>query len=283
MKTSPPYDGRVGWGDHQVVPTRRYGSGTMLWRRSSPDSLPDQSAIEAIIDANVGIAVRFGPELRQRLFEHVDELLRSKRWEAAAGFELSDEVQVTIAANAAIPILAFDSWPYRQVKSIIVHPSATVSSGLRSGPVAGTYTDNPMGIIGEASPNGGPVSLSWDAVLADSRRPAFGSNVVIHEFAHKIDMNDGYADGIPPLSGAALEHWQHVLEDEFHRTEGRDSDAVLRPYAWASPAEFFAVATEAFFCAPARLADAKPTLYSALSDLYQQSPAVDWLPLDPGS
>ncbi len=255
----------------------------MLWRRTPSGSTIDDNAIEAIIDTNVAIAARFGPELRERLLVHTQELLDTKRWEAAARFELTDEVQVTIAANAAIPILAFDSWPYRQVKSIIVHPSATVSSGLRSGPVAGTYTDHPMGIIGEASPNGGPVSLSWSAALNDSRRPAYGSNVVIHEFAHKIDMNDGFADGFPPLSGAALTNWQHVLDDEFHRTEGRDSDAVLRPYAWASPAEFFAVATEAFFCVPAQLADAKPTLYAALSDLYQQSPGIDWLPIDAGS
>jgi len=253
----------------------------MPWRRSSTDSLPDESAIEKIIAANVRIAVRFGPELRQRLFAHVEELLRTKRWEAVAGSHLTNEILVTLAANAAIPVLSFDLWPYRQVKSIIVRPTASVSGGVRAGPVAGTYTDQPVDIIGEASPHSGPVSISWNAALADSRHPARGSNVVIHEFAHKIDMNDGYADGVPPLRGAALTNWQQVLDDEFHRTEGRDSDVVLRPYAWASPAEFFAVATEAFFCLPAHLAAAKPTLYAALSDLYQQSPAVDWLP--PGS
>ena len=253
----------------------------MQWRRSSTeDSTPDEAAIEEVVNANVGIAARFGPALREQLFEHVDELLRTKRWEGVAGIELTDEVLVTLAANAAIPLLSFDLWPYRQVKSIIVRPSASMSGGLRAGPVAGTYTDQPIGVIGEASPHSGPISISWNAALADSRRPAYGSNVVIHEFAHKIDMNDGYADGVPPLRGAALAHWQHVLDDEFHRTEGRDSDEVLRPYAWASPAEFFAVATEAFFCVPAQLAAAKPTLYAALSDLYQQSPAVDWLPLD---
>lgn len=255
----------------------------MQWRRSSTDSTPDEAAIEGIVDANVGIAARFGPSLRERLFEHVDELLRTKRWEGVAGIELTDEVLVTLAANAAIPLLSFDLWPYRQVKSIIVRPRASMSGGLRAGPVAGTYTDEPMGVIGEASPHSGPISISWNAALADSRRPAYGSNVVIHEFAHKIDMNDGYADGVPPLRGAALAHWRHVLDDEFHRTEGRDSDEVLRPYAWASPAEFFAVSTEAFFCVPSQLSAAKPTLYNALSDLYQQSPAVDWLPLDPAS
>ena len=255
----------------------------MQWRRSSTDSTPDEAAIEEIVNTNVGIAARFGPKLRQRLLAHVDELLRTKRWEAVAGSELTDEILVTLAANAAIPVLSFDLWPYRQVRSIIVRPTASMSGGLRAGPVAGTYTDQPVGIIGVASPHSGPVSISWDAALAGSRRPAYGSNVVIHEFAHKIDMNDGYADGVPPLRGAALDHWQHVLDDEFHRTEGRDSDVVLRPYAWASPAEFFAVATEAFFCVPSELAVAKPTLYTALSDLYQQSPAVDWLPLDTAS
>ena len=252
----------------------------MQWRRTQSDNSIDDATVQAIIDRNVALAALFGPTQREQLLAHTHELLQTKRWEAVAGYELTDDMQVTIAANAAIPILAFDSWPYRQVKSIIIRPSASVSSGVRSGPVAGTYTDHPVGIIGEASPNSGPVSLSWDAALADSRRPRFGSNVIIHEFAHKIDMNDGFADGVPPLRGAALDNWQRVLNDEYHRTEGRDSDAVLRPYAWASPAEFFAVATEAFFCLSAQLAAAKPALYAALSDLYQQSPAVDWLPLD---
>jgi Mlc titration factor MtfA (ptsG expression regulator) len=252
----------------------------MQWRRSSSDPFIDEATVDTIINANVAIAARFGAEQRATLLTHTYDLVRSKRWEAVAGFELTDEMLVTIAANAAIPILSFDTWPYRQVKSIIVRPSATVSTGVRAGPVAGTLVDTPVGIIGEASPHSGPVSISWDAALADSRRPAFASNVVIHEFAHKIDMNDGYADGVPPLRGAALVRWQGVLNDEFHRSEGRDSDHVLRPYAWASPAEFFAVATEAFFCVPAHLADAKPALYNALSDLYQQSPAVDWSPLD---
>ena len=255
----------------------------MQWHRTHSDNTIDDATIDGIIGRNVAIASRFAPAQREQLLAHTHELLATKRWEAVAGYELTDDVQVTIAANAAIPILSFDTWPYRQVKSIIVRPSATVSSGVRSGPVAGTYSDHPVGIIGEASPNSGPVSLSWDAALADSRRPWFGSNVVIHEFAHKIDMNDGFADGMPPLRGAALDNWQRLLNDEFHRTEGRDSDAVLRPYAWASPAEFFAVATEVFFCLPTQLAAAKPDLYAALSDLYQQSPAVDWSPIDNAS
>jgi Mlc titration factor MtfA (ptsG expression regulator) len=97
--------------------------------------------------------------------------------------------------------------------------------------------------------------------------------VVIHEFAHKIDMIDGYTDGTPPLRGAELARWTTVVVDEYERAESRPSDAVLRPYAWSSPAEFFAVATEAFFCTPEPLRNAKPDLYRALGDFYRQDPA----------
>ena len=253
----------------------------MQWRRTPSWSPPHTARIDAIISANVGIAARLDRALRERLLEHTAALLQSKRWEPVAGIELTDEGLVTIAANAAIPILSFDTWPYRQVRSIIVRPSASLSSGTRAGPVAGTYTDEVIGTIGLASPHSGPIVISWDAALADSRRPALGSNVVIHEFAHKIDMSDGYADGVPRLRGAALDRWQRVLRDEFHRTEGRDSDHVLRPYAWESPAEFFAVAPEAFFCIPVRLAAAKPHLYDALAELYRQDPARDSVPARP--
>ena len=253
----------------------------MRWRRSSPWSPPDETRIDQIVRADVALAARLPAPLHDRLLDHTATLLRTKRWEAVGGVELTDELLVTIAANAAIPILSFDTWPSRRVRSIIVRPTAVVSGGTRAGPVAGTYTDDVIGMIGEASPHSGPVALSWDAARYDSRHPRRGSNVVIHEFAHKIDMSDGYADGVPPLRGEALARWQAVLSDEFHRDEGRDSDHALQPYAWASPAEFFAVATEAFFCKPEPLAEAKPALYHALTELYRQDPARDRLPVTP--
>ena len=248
----------------------------MPWRRSSTWTPPGDTEIAAIVGANVRIAAHLSQAQRARLLEHTAELLRTKRWESVDGIDLTDEVLVTVAANAAIPILSFDIWPYRQVRSIIIRPTATISTGTRAGPVAGTFTDEELATIGEASPRTGPLAISWDAARHDSKHPSLGCNVVIHEFAHKIDMNDGYADGVPPLRGAALDRWRQVLRDEFHRTESHESDHVLRPYAWTNPAEFFAVASEAFFCVPARLADAKAELYAVLSELYQQDPATDW-------
>ncbi|MGB8860390.1 MAG: M90 family metallopeptidase [Ilumatobacteraceae bacterium] len=251
----------------------------MRWRRSSHWSPPDEVAIDRVIRANVAVAAGFGDARRAQLIERTAALLREKRWEPVGDIELTDEVLVTVAANAAIPILSFDTWPYRQVRAIIIRPTTVVSAATRAGPAPGTYTDEVMGTVGEASPHTGPVAISWDTASWESRHPLQGGNVVIHEFAHKIDMNDGYADGVPPLRGDALSRWQQLLNDEFHRTDGRDSDEVLRPYAWSSPAEFFAVATEAFFCVPSRLLAAKPALYRALCDLYQQDPAQERRPL----
>lgn len=104
-----------------------------------------------------------------------------------------------------------------------------------------------MPVIGQAAANAGPLVISWDAARAESRGPARGRNVVIHEFAHKIDMRDGYLDGTPPLRGDALSRWTAMMDDEFGHSAARPSDRVLGSYAWTNPAEFFAVATERFF------------------------------------
>lgn len=245
----------------------------MFRRRPPPDPVPDQ-LIRRVIDEQVALASRLDTDRLERLVGLTRELLHSKRWEGAGDFEVPDRARITIAANAAIPILSFDTWPYRQVSAIIVRPTSVRSTSQRTGPAGGTFTDEQMHTAGEAMPNSGPVALAWDVVERESRHPLGGANVVIHEFAHKIDMNDGYADGIPPLRGEALERWIELLDEEFIGGGTRPSDEVLRPYAWASPAEYFAVATETFFCRPQALAEHKPLVYAALSELYQQDPAT---------
>ena len=244
----------------------------MRWPFSRRQRQIDPAEVGEIVQRNVALAQRLDDDDRDRLGVLTSELIDSKRWEAVAGVKLSNEILVTVAANAAVPILRLDSWPYRQVNSVIIWPTTTVTRGLRGGPSHGVVSDQPTAIIGQASPNEGPVSVSWDAAVADSRNPRAGRNVIIHEFAHKIDMSDGYTDGTPPLRGAALAEWDKVLADEYERACARPSDSVLRPYAWTNPAEFFAVATEAFFCVPSDLAQGKPVLYEALSSFYQQDP-----------
>ena len=245
----------------------------MRWahHRNRPEPSPDE--VEQIIDSDVALAGRLDPGLRPRHREMTSALIASKHWEAVGDLELTVPIIVTVAANATIAVLGLDLSLYRHVHSIIVRPSAATSTGRRSGPVPGVISDTPMSTIGQAMPQSGPVAIAWDAALADSKNPNRGRNVVIHELAHKIDMSDGYSDGTPPLRGAALSRWGEILDDEYGRAEGRSSDAVLGGYAWTNPAEFFAVATEAFFCTPAVLRNAKPALYEALAGFYHQDPA----------
>ncbi len=244
----------------------------MRWPHSHGTPVPDDDTVAAIVDRNVVLAAAFDAPSRDRLLQLTMLLLGDKRWEAVGGISLDDEVRVTIAANAVIPVLALDDSLYRDVRSIIIRPTTSLSRGRRAGP-AGVVSDEPMAVIGLAAANRGPLTIAWDAALRDSRHPERGRNVVIHEFAHKIDMSDGYSDGTPPLRGDAATGWAELLRDEYERAETRDSDSVLRPYAWSNSAEFFAVASEAFFCTPNRLRSAKPTLYGALQSYYRQDPA----------
>jgi MtfA peptidase len=245
----------------------------MAWWRSARTPKIEAEQLTAVIDGNVALARRLAAPQRELLTAFTVELLRAKHWEAANEFVLTPEMGITIAANAAIPILGLGLAAYDRVQTIIVRPSSALSTGLRSGPVAGTVSDEAVWTDGISLPNRGPIAISWDVAIDESLRPQAGRNVVIHEFAHKIDMSDGMADGTPPLRGSSLTRWTALLADEFGHQERRPSDQVLRSYAWSNPSEFFAVATETFFCLPDDLARAKPGLYRALADFYHQDPA----------
>ncbi|HNJ98974.1 MAG TPA: zinc-dependent peptidase [Ilumatobacteraceae bacterium] len=245
----------------------------MSWLRRSRQVIPDD-VVSAAIDHNVALARALPADLRAQHAAMTVELVNSVSWEAANGFTITDEMKATIAANAVFPVLAHDLYSYRTVKAVIVRPRSTRSHGVRQGPATGTVSDRPLVVDGEAAPRTGPVALSWDSVVHDSRHPQRGRNVVIHEFAHKIDMLDGDADGVPPLRGEALEHWLQVLDDEWDREFAEAEHDILDPYAFTNHAEFFAVATETFFCAPVELQASRPQLYGALRDLYALDPAA---------
>jgi len=210
---------------------------------------------------------------RSRLEVLTAGLLATKRWEAARDFTLTEEMQVTIAGQAAVLVLELGEEWYRLVSAIVVHPTVVTLRSERSGPVAGTRTDDPMAIIGQATGERGPLLIAWDAVLAAVAHPERGEHVVLHEFAHKLDMLDGYADGTPPLAEGVRSRWVEVFDAELDRLRSGPVDGVLRPYAATDLAELFAVATEAFFCVPAALAAGRYELYGLLRDFYRQDPA----------
>ena len=210
---------------------------------------------------------------RDRLVSLTAEIVQTMHWESARGFELTDEMVLTISAHAALPVLELGADLYRSVSTIIVHPRTIVLTGTRPGPVAGTVSDEPDFLLGEAHFRG-PVLLAWAAVLRQAQRPQRGEDVVIHEFAHRLDMLDGLVDGTPPLDDDARARWVEVCTAEFEQLRDGEPDPLLRRYAASDPGEFFAVASEAFFTRPVEMDESKPALYGVLRDFYRQDPAA---------
>lgn len=208
------------------------------------------------------------------MLELTRELIEKKNWEAARGFELTQEMRVIIAVHAALLILELDHRYYRNVSAIIVHPSTVVLTGQRASAVSGAVTDTPMPIIGEARTHG-PVSIVWDAAQKEARHPERGHNVIYHEFAHKLDMLDGTADGMPPLASPKVAAgWAEVCTREYEMLVAGRGGHLLRAYGAVNPGEFFAVATEVFFDKPAEMKHHKPELYAVLAGFYRQDPAT---------
>ncbi len=209
---------------------------------------------------------------RRRLEDLVKVFLVDKRWEAANGFAITDEMRVLIAAMACLLVLERSYEEFRNVNWIVVSPGA-VQERRAVGTGIGNVVTTGMAYSGLAEPDSGAVMIAWDAARYEARHPSRGENVVFHEFAHKLDMLDGVADGAPPMPGAAFaERWVEVCTREFERIRAGVGDGVLRDYAGVDPAEFFAVATETFFTVPHHLDAEHPELYMLLAEFYRQDP-----------
>jgi Mlc titration factor MtfA (ptsG expression regulator) len=209
---------------------------------------------------------------RERLGDLTGLLVDRKNWEAAQGFELDDEMQLVIAAQAALLVLGLTFEHYREVGAIIVHPTTVVLHGERGAPVQGLMTDAPMPILGQAAQKG-PILIAWDAVASDARHPERGHNVVFHEFAHKLDMADGAANGVPRMPNReAYRRWEATMGAAL--TDLRSGrPRFIDSYGANGPGELFAVVTEAFFDVPKDLKRLEPEIYALLRTFYRQDPA----------
>lgn len=210
---------------------------------------------------------------RHLLVDRAEYFLDSWTWEAARNFELTDSMCLIIAANAAVMTLGFDDVPFANVRSIVVHPSTLVSNGPRPGPIQGLMTDEPNYLAGEAHQLRGPLLLSWKAIRRETMQHGSGLNVVVHEFAHKLDMGDGLIDGTPPMNDTARLRWIDVCTTELRQIQSGIGDHLLRDYAATNPGEFFAVASEAFFDQSLLLQVRHDRLYTVLAEFYRQDPA----------
>lgn len=229
-----------------------------------------------IIDERVPYVQRLPRADRDELGGIIQVLLHEKRFEGCGGLEITDEIRVTIAAQAAVLLLHRDTDYYPGLKTILVYPDAYVAHTEEVQP-DGTVIEGPQARLGESWLRGSVV-LSWSDVVRGAHSPSDGHNVVFHEFAHQLDGETGSVEGAPALgAGGCYTQWAQVLSMEYNQLVvdvHRGHHRLIDPYGATSPAEFFAVITETFFEQSRALQHQHPQLYDELTRFYQQDPAA---------
>ena len=243
----------------------------LLRKRAIPE------ALWRLTLARYPFLARRSAEDRQHLRRLATLFLDRKEFTGAGGFEVTDEVAVAVAAQACLPILHLDLSLYDGFVGIVMHGDEVVARRevMDDDGVVHRYDEV---LTGEAM-EGGPVTLSWHDVASAGESAELGYNVVIHEFVHKIDMQDGAADGVPPLpSRAARAAWLATISQAYERfcdELDADVETFLDPYGAEDIDEFFAVAAEAFFVAPREFARHHPDLHQLFREYFRQDPVRD--------
>jgi Mlc titration factor MtfA (ptsG expression regulator) len=246
-------------------------------RRAALRAKPFPAEWSAILARNTPFTAQLSPEDLRELEGHVQVFLAEKSFEGCGGLELTDEIRVTIAAQACLLLLHRETDVFPLLDVVLVYPHAFVSPVKRRD-ATGVVTEEDSPRQGESSQRG-MVVLAWDHVLRGAASIHDGHNVVFHEFAHQLDAEDGAMEGAPVLSQRGhVASWAHVLGDEYGELVARvekHRSSDLDSYGATSPAEFFAVVTEAFFEQPKGLKKKHPALYEELASFYQQDPS-EW-------
>ena len=261
--------GRLGQAIRELLSWLPWGSV-----RLPTDPIP--ATWPELLARKVPLAARLASPDRDRLFRLMQLFLRDVPIEGCAGLEVTEEIRVTIAAQACLLLLKMPYPKYTRVRRILVYPSSFVPKTVAL-PYSGQIARDDVPLRGQAWTSG-VVVLGWDAVQRDTRVATDGDNVVLHEFAHMLDAEDGNMDGVPVLdSASAYRAWATLLSAQFaeHLARAERGElTTLNPYGAENRAEFFAVATEAFFEKPVQLRDDQPDLYALLVDFFKLDPAL---------
>jgi Mlc titration factor MtfA (ptsG expression regulator) len=223
--------------------------------------------------------VVFFPKLsvfdRVELLGHVQVFLAEKRFEGCGGFTITDEVRVTIAAQACLLLLHRTTDYFPGLLTILVYPLTYMAEEKRQ---IGEHVweEGTISRLGETGRRMGSLVLSWAAVKHGAADPSDGKNVVLHEFAHQLDFENDAADGVPGLATREQQlAWSEVMRNEFASLRAADETGIptlLDTYGATDPAEFFAVSVEAFFERPQALRANHPRLYEQLRNYFHQDP-----------
>jgi len=234
-----------------------------------PDWLP-------IIGRRVPLWSRLSRSDRDELFGHIHVFLREKRFEGCHGLVPTDEMRVTIAAQACILLLRRETEYFPTVQSIFLYPERFVVdvAEIDEDGVVSEYAEDRSG----ESWDMGPVVLSWEDVRLSARPAPKSYNIVLHEFAHQLDLENGVVDGMPKLPDKeSVRRWSGVWSDAFDHLQAdikRGRRGPIDHYGAQSPPEFFAVMVETFFESPAALHHTYPAVYDELKRYFRQDPLV---------
>jgi Mlc titration factor MtfA (ptsG expression regulator) len=231
---------------------------------------------EEFLRRNVAHFSLLPPPDQARLRDTAHILLHEKQWEGRTGLYVTEEMKVTIAGSAALLLLGDTRDYYANVESVIVYPS-----GFSTPVPDDDWEDDELS---DSAKDGmavyrGPVLLSWDHVLEEARDPSLGQNIVLHEFAHQLDHRDGASSGVPPLADTeAARRWKYVMtvayEDHRRAIRKGETETFFSEQAADDEKEFFADATEAFYCSPHTFNDEYPEVYAMLAAYYRVDPGV---------
>lgn len=229
----------------------------------------------AVIERNVPYYHRLTIDEQKELQGHILVFLDEKKFEGCGGLEITDEIRVTIAAQACLLLLHRETDYFPLLTSILVYPRHYFAASKDHLP-GGVVHEDVESRLGESWYRG-PVVLSWDNILSDATDPYDGYNVVFHEFAHQLDSESGTAEGAPVLPHPSMyTAWARVLSQEYQKLLNdlqRRHQNLIDAYGAENPAEFFAVVTELFFEKPVALKRRHRALYEQLAAFYQQNPA----------
>lgn len=243
-------------------------------RRKKLAAAPFPKAWQEIIETNIPLYKHLPEPLKGQLGGLVQIFLAEKSIEGCGGLEITDEIRVTIAAQACMLLLNRKTRYFRKLRTILVYPHTYAAKSVSSNGV--TIIGRHSVRLGESWQNG-PVVLAWNSVTGGAMNIKDGRNVVLHEFSHQLDQEDGAADGAPILEcRSSYATWARVLGSEYeamHKKKRRRG--AMRKYGATNPAEFFAVATETFFEKPKQMHKKHPELYDELKDYYKLDP-LEW-------
>jgi Mlc titration factor MtfA (ptsG expression regulator) len=251
--------------------------GPAWWRaaqRARVQRQPFPQAWREILRRRMPAFARLPSDIQRRVKKHAQVLIAEKPFIGCGGLQVTEEMRVLVAAQAALLLLGGRGAYFGNLRQVLIYPGAFVVDRTEPG-AAGLAHESRRVLAGESWQQG-QLLLSWDDVLAGAADPDDGHNVVIHEFAHQLDQDNGRANGAPWLGRReAYARWSAVFGAEYSALQSRlaqGETGLIEAYAATDPAEFFAVSSELFFERSAQLAAQHPALHAELARYYGVNP-----------